>query len=99
MANYVRVIMEMDPRVVGWMEGDDQDYAGPLHATPDFTVNRPHYLADDLHQFQSNTDETALFNAALEYINDQTLSAEVYLYQQASSLITILQHDIDCIQH
>ena len=49
--DYVRVIMEMDPRVVGRMEGDDQDYAGPLHATPDFTVDRPHYLADNLHQF------------------------------------------------
>ena len=72
--------MEMDPRVVGRMEGDNQDYAGPLHATPDFTVDRPHYLADDLHRFRSNTDEMALFNAALEYINDRTLSAEVYWY-------------------
>ena len=41
----------------------------------------------------------ALFNAALEYINNQTLSAEVYQYQQVSSLITILQHNIDRIQH
>ena len=39
LADYIRVIMEMDPRVVGRMEGDDQDYTGPLHATPDFTVN------------------------------------------------------------
>ena len=82
--------MEMDPRVVGRMEGDDQDYAGPLHATPDFTVDRPHYLADDLHRFRSNTDETALFDAALEYITDRTLSAEVYRYRQASLLIAIL---------
>ena len=81
------------------MEGDDQDYAGPLHATLDFTVDRPHYLADDLHQFQSNTDETALFDTALEYINNWTLSAEVYRYRQVSSLIAILQHDIDRIQH
>ena len=50
-ADYVRVIMEMDPQVVGRMEGDDQDYAGPLHATLDFTVDHPHYLADDLHRF------------------------------------------------
>ena len=97
--DYIRVIMEMDPRVVGQMEGDDHDYAGPLHTTPDFTVDRPHYLADDLHRFQSNTDETVLFDAALEYINDRTLSAEVYWYQQVSSLITILQCDIDRIQH
>ena len=62
------------------MEGDDQDYAGPLHATPDFTVDRPRYLADDLHRFRSNTNETALFDAALKYINDRTLSAEVYRY-------------------
>ena len=81
------------------MEGDDHDYAGPLHATPDFTVDHPHYLADDLHRFQSNTDKTALFDAALEYINNQTLSAEVYQYQQASSLIAILQHDINHIQN
>ena len=40
-----------------------------------------------------------LFDTALEYINDQTLSAEVYQYRQASSLIAILQRDIDCIQH
>ena len=40
-----------------------------------------------------------LFDAALEYINDQTLSAEVYQYQQASSLIAILQRNIDRIQH
>ena len=78
--DYVWVIVEMDPRVVGWMEGDDHDYAGPLHTTPDFTVDRPHYLADDLHRFRSNTDEMALFDAALEYINDQTLSVEVYRY-------------------
>ena len=51
LADYVRVIMEMDPRVVGWIEGDDHDYVGPLHATPDFTVDHPHYLADDLHRF------------------------------------------------
>ena len=79
-ADYVWVIMEMDPRVVGQMEGDDQDYTRPLHATPDFTVNRPHYLADDLHRFRSNTNKMALFDAALEYINDWTLSAEVYQY-------------------
>ena len=90
--------MEMDPQVVGQMEGDDQDYAGPLPTTPDFTVDRPRYLADDLHQFQGNTDETALFDAALEYINDWTLSAEVYRYRQASSLIVILQRDINRIQ-
>ena len=90
--------MEMDPRVVGRMEGDDQDYAGPLHAMPDFTVDRPRYLADDLHRFRSNMEETALFDAALEYINNRTLSAEVYRYRQASSLIAILQHDIDQIQ-
>ena len=84
--------MEMDPRVVGWMEGDDHNYTRPLHAMPNFTVNRPHYLADDLHEFQSNMDETSLFNTALEYINDCTLSVEVYQYRQASSLITILQH-------
>ena len=99
LADYVRVIMEMDPRVVGWMEGDDHDYAGPLHTMPNFTVYRPHYLADNLHRFQSNTDETALFNTTLEYINDWTLSAEVYQYQQASSLIAILQRDINHIQH
>ena len=99
MADYVRVIMEMDPRVVGQMEGDDHDYAGPLHAMPNFTVDHPHYLTDDLHQFQSNTNNTALFNATLKYINDQTLSAEVYQYQQASALIAILQHNIDHIQH
>ena len=78
--DYMQVIMEMDPRVVGWMEGDDHDYAGPLHATPDFTVDRPHYLADNLHRFRSNTDKTALFDTALEYINDWTLSVEVYQY-------------------
>ena len=50
-ADYVRVIMEMDPRVVGQMEGGDHNYAGPLHAMPDFTVDCPHYLTDDLHQF------------------------------------------------
>ena len=97
-ADYVQVIMEMDPQVVGLMEGDNQDYAGLLHATPDFTVDQPHYLADDLHRFRSNTDKMALFNATLEYINDRTLSAEVYQYQQASSLIAILQRDIDRIQ-
>ena len=98
LADYVRVIMEMDPQVVGRMEGDDQDYAGPLHATPDFTVDRPHYLADNLHRFRSNTDKTALFDAALEYINDRTLSTEVYRYRQASSLIAILRRDINRIQ-
>ena len=40
----------------------------------------------------------ALFDTTLEYINDWTLSAEVYQYRQASSLIAILQHDIDHIQ-
>ena len=90
--------MEMDPRVVGQMEGDDHDYARPLHATPDFTIDCPHYLADNLHQFWSNMDKTSLFNATLEYINNCTLSAEVYRYWQASSLIAILQHNIDCIQ-
>ena len=80
MADYVRVIMEMDPRVVGQMGGDDHNYAGPLHATPDFTIDHPHYLADNLHWFQSNTDKTALFDTTLEYINNWTLSAEVYWY-------------------
>ena len=73
--------------------------ARPLHATPNFTVDHPYYLADNLHWFQSNTDEMSLFNAALEYINDWTLSAEVYQYQQASSLIAILQRNINHIQH
>ena len=41
----------------------------------------------------------ALFDTTLKYINNHTLSAEVYRYQQVSSLIAILQHNIDCIQH
>ena len=45
----IRVIMEMDPKVVGRMEGYDHNYARPLHTMPDFTVDRPHYLADNLH--------------------------------------------------
>ena len=99
LVDYVRVIMEMNPRVVGCMEGDDHDYAGSLHTMPNFTVDHLHYLADNLHHFQSNTNEMVLFNATLEYINNQTLSAEVYWYRQASSLIAILQHDINRIQH
>ena len=91
--------MEMDPRVVGRVEGDDHNYAGPLHAMPDFTVDCLHYLADNLHCFQGNSDESSLFNATLKYINDCTLSAEVYQYWQASSLIAILQHNIVHIQH
>ena len=78
--DYVQVIMEMDPRVVGQVEGDDHGYTRPLHTMPDFTVNHLHYLADNLHQFQGNADKTSLLNAALEYINDHTLSAEVYQY-------------------
>jgi hypothetical protein len=60
--------MTMNPQVVGCQEGDNAEYREPLHAEPDFTIEAPHYAADDLRCFKANTSEAEEFDAALEFV-------------------------------
>jgi hypothetical protein len=97
-ATYTRLIMSMNPQVVGRREGDTAEYGGPLHAQPDFDVEAPHYTPDDVGRFKANAAESEEFDAAWEFIHDRVLTAEVYRFRQSSMAVTGFKRDIELIQ-
>jgi hypothetical protein len=97
-ATYTHVIISMNPQVVGRREGDTAEYGGPLYAQLDFDVEAPHYALDDVGRFKANASEAEEFDAALEFIHDRVLTAEVYRFRQASMVVTGYKRDIELIQ-
>ena len=87
--------MGADPRVVGHVRGSDVDYGAPLHAQPDYdAMEQPHYGMDDLWRFKWGSDDTAIFDASLNYLGDQSLTAEVHHFQEAGRIIAQYKEDI-----
>jgi hypothetical protein len=97
-ATYIRMVMSINPQVIGRHDGDEAEYGGPLYAQPDFGAEAPRYAADDLGWFKANAPEVEAFNEALTLIHDRALVAEVYRFCQSSMAITQYQHDIKLIQ-
>jgi hypothetical protein len=97
-ATYVRVVMSIDPQVIGRREGDEAEYGGPVHAQPDFGAEASRYAPDDLGQFKANAPESEVFDNALAFIHDRALIAEVYRFRQASMAVTQYQRNIEQIQ-
>jgi hypothetical protein len=94
-ATYVRVVMSINPQVIGRRDGDEAEYGRPLYAQPDFGVEAPRYAADDLGRFKANAPEVEAFDKALTLIHDRALVAEVYRFCQSSMAITQYQRDIE----
>ena len=93
--SFTRVVMGVDPHVIGMIPGDHNQYGGPLHAAPDHDQGeRPWYAPDDLWQFKLGTDNSACFDTALDFIHDLSLTAEVLRFREMSSLFTRYQEDI-----
>jgi hypothetical protein len=97
-ATYVRVVMSINPQVVGRRDGDEAEYGGPVYAQPDFGAEASCYAADDLGQFKANAPEVEVFDSVLSLIHDRTLIAEVYRFCQSSMAVTQYQRSIEQIQ-
>jgi hypothetical protein len=97
-ATYIRVVMSIDPQVIGRHDGDEAEYGGPVYAQPDFGAEASHYTPDDLGRFKANTPESEAFDNALTFIHDHALIAEVYRFCQASMAVTQFQRNIEQIQ-
>jgi hypothetical protein len=97
-ATYIRVVMSIDPQVIGRREGDEAEYGRPVHAQPDFGAEASRYTPDDLGRFKANAPESEAFDSALMFIHDRALIAEVYRFCQASMAVTQFQRNIEQIQ-
>ena len=98
-ARFTRVIMGVDPHVIGMIPGDHNQYGGPLHAAPDHDLGeRPRYAPDDLWQFKSGADNAARVDLALDFIHDLSLTAEVARFRETSRLFAQYQEDIRKIE-
>jgi hypothetical protein len=97
-ATYVRVIMSINPQVIGRRDGDEVEYGGPVYAQPDFGEEASRYAADDLGRFKANAPEVEAFDDALTFIHDRALIAEVYRFRQVSMAVTQYQRNIEQIQ-
>ena len=94
-AHFTRVIMGVDPHVIGMIPGDRNQYGGPLYTAPDHDQGeRPWYAPDDLWQFKVGADNSARFDLALDFIHDLSLTAKVSHFRETSSLFTQYQEDI-----
>ena len=94
-AHFTRVVMGVDPHVIGMIPGDRNQYSGPLHAAPCHDQGeRPRYAPDDLWQFKNGADNSARFNIALYFIHNLSLTAEVSRFCETSHLFTQYQEDI-----
>ena len=94
-ARFTRVVMGMDPHVIGMIPGDSSQYGGPLHATPDHDQGeRPRYAPDDLWQFKAGADNAAHIDLALDFLHDLSLTAEVSRFRETSHLFAQYQEDI-----
>ena len=94
-ARFTRVVMGVDPHVIGMIPGDHNQYGGPLHTAPDHDLGeRPRYAPDDLWQFKSGADNAACIDVALDFIHDLSLTAEVTCFRETSQLFAQYQcHD------
>ena len=98
-ACFTRVIMGVDPHVIGMIPGDHNQYSGPLHTTPDHDQGeRPQYAPDDLWQFKNSADNVARFDLALNFIHNLSLMAKVSRFCEASNLFAQYQEDIRKIE-
>ena len=98
-AHFTRVIMGVDPHVIGMIPGDNSQYGGPLHAALDHDLGeRPWYAPDDLWQFKSGADNAARVDVALNFIHDLSLTAEVTRFRETSQLFAQYQEDIRKIE-
>jgi hypothetical protein len=97
-ATYVRVVMSIDPQVIGRRDGDEAEYGGPVHVQPNFGAEASRYAPDDLGRFKANAPESEAFDNVLTFIHDRALIAEVYRFRQASMAVTQFQHNIEQIQ-
>ena len=98
-ARFTRVVMGVDPHVIGMIPGDSNQYGGPLHAAPNHDQEeRPRYAPDDLWQFKIGADNAARVDLALDFIHDLSLTAEVSRFWETSRLFTQYQEDIRKIE-
>ena len=98
-ARYTRVIMGLDPHVIGIIPGDSLQYGGPLYAVPDHDQgDRPRYAQDNFWWFKYGADDFYRFESALEHIGDLSLTAEVTRYREASRLFFQYQEEIRKIE-
>ena len=96
---YTRVIVGLDPHVIGIIPGDNSQYGGPLYTVPDHDQgDRPWYAQDDLWRFKYSADDFDQFESALEHIGDLSLTAEVAHYHKASHLFFQYQEEIRKIE-
>ena len=91
--------MDVNPYVIGILPNDTNHYGGPLQAAPSYDGGElPRYAADDLWRFKYRADEVEKFDTALEFLHDQSLTAEVKRYRETSLLTTRYQQEIRKIE-
>ena len=93
--HFTRVIMGVDPHMIGMILDNNHQYGGPLHAALDHDLGeQPWYTPDDLWQFKIRADNFACFELALDFIHDLSLMAKVVRYHETSRLFAQYQEDI-----
>ena len=92
--------MGTDPHVIGRVQGSNEDYGAPLYARPDYDVlERPRYGTDDVWRLRWGVDDTAIFDASLTFLGDQTLTAEIHRFRESGHIIAELDTDIAWLEN
>ena len=92
--------MGTDPRVIGRVRGSNEDYGAPLYAQPDYDMlEHPRYGTDDVWRLRWGADDTAIFDASLTFLGDQTLTAEIHRFRESGCIITELDTDIAWLEN
>ena len=92
--------MGTDPRIIGRIQGSNEDYGTPLYARPDYDVlERPRYGADDVWRLRWGADDAAIFDASLAFLGDRTLTAEIHRFRESGHIIAKLDADIQRLEN
>ncbi len=91
-AEYVQVILHLNPIVVGLQNDSDKVYTKPLYATPIFRYDRkPMYKAQELEMLKKDAKGEEQMNHMICHLHNPSLTAEVHHYHVVSQEIEHLE--------
>ncbi len=78
-AQYVQVVLHLNPFVIGLRDDSEKVYTTPLYAAPIFHYDgKPVYQAQDLEILKMEAEEKEWVDCMLCHLNDLSLVAEVH---------------------
>jgi hypothetical protein len=98
-ARWVQLTLADDPYMVGFRDGDDHLYGGPIHAAPNFDISeKPAYSQEDLIVFKPGFEGATRVDAVLSHIHDMALKAEVHCYRSMCHTMGTLHIEIQKLE-